>query len=193
MTPLRQRFIEDLELRNLRENTKRAYVRAVAQFALFFGMSPELLGREQIREYLLYLIRDKKVSESTYRQVLSAIRFLYRTTLGTDWVIAGIPHTKSDKKLPVVMSMDEVDRVFTAIVSLKHRAILMTAYAAGLRVSDVVALRVSDIDSGRMMLRIDGGKGRRDRYVPLAKHLLVILREYWNVARPDNYLFPGRK
>ena len=193
MTPLRQRFIEDLELRNLRENTKRAYVRAVTEFAQFFGKSPELLGREHIREYLLYLMREKKASESTYRQVLSAIRFLYRTTLGKDWVVAGIPHTKSDKKLPVVMSMDEVERVFNAITSLKHRAILMTAYAGGLRVSDVVSLMVSDIDSGRMMIRIDGGKGRRDRYVPLAKHLLVILREYWKAARPKTYLFPGRK
>jgi site-specific recombinase XerD len=193
MTPLRKRFIEDLELRNLRDNTKRAYVRAVAQFALFFGKSPELLGREEIREYLLYLVREKKASESSYRQVLSALRFLYRTTLGKDWVVEGIPHTKSDKKLPVVMSMDEVERVFNAITSLKHRAILMTAYSAGLRVSDVVSLRVSDIDSSRMMIRIDGGKGRRDRYVPLSKHLLVILREYWKAARPKTYLFPGRK
>jgi len=193
MTPLRQRFIEDLELRDLRENTKRAYIRAVAQFAQFFGKSPELLGCEHIREYLLYLIREKKASESAYRQVLSAIRFLYRTTLGKNWVVEGIPHTKSDKKLPVVMSMDEVERVFNAITSLKHRAILMTAYAGGLRVSDVVSLRVSDIDSGRMMIRIDGGKGRRDRYVPLAKYLLVILREYWKAARPKAYLFPGSK
>ena len=127
MTSLRERFIEDLELRNLRENTKRAYVCAVTQFAEFFGKSPERLGREQIREYLLHLIREKKASESTYRQVLSAIRFLYRTTLGKDWVVTGIPHIKSDKKLPVVMSMDEVERVFNAVTSLKHRAILMTA------------------------------------------------------------------
>ena len=193
MTPLRRRFIEDLELRNLSPSTTRAYVRAVAQFAQFFGKSPELLGPEQIREYLLYLIREKKVSESTYRQVLAAIRFLYRTTLDKDWVVAGIPHTKSHKKLPIVLSMDEVERVFNAMVSLKHRAILMTAYAAGLRVSEVVSLRVSDIDSGRMMMRIDQGKGRKDRYVPLANHLLVILREYWKAARPKEYLFPGKK
>jgi site-specific recombinase XerD len=192
MTQLRKRFIEDMELVDLSENTQQAYVRAVAQFALFFGMSPEQLGREEIRTYLLYLMRQKRVSKSTYRQVLSAIRFLYRTTLGKDWVIEGIRYTRSEKKLPVVLSMDEVDRFFDALHSLKHRAILMTAYAAGLRVSEVIALRVTDVDSQRMVIRVDQGKGRKDRYVPLANRLLVVLREYWKAARPENFLFPGR-
>jgi site-specific recombinase XerD len=192
MTPLRKRFIEDMELIGLSDNTQLAYIRAVAQFALFFGKSPEQLGREEIRTYLLYLLRKKRVSKSTYRQVLSALRLLYRTTLGKDWLIEGIRHPRSEQKLPVVMSMDEVDRFFDALESLKHRAILMTAYGAGLRVSEVVALRVTDIDSERMMIRVFQGKGRKDRYVMLGREVLAVLREYWKAARPKDFLFPGR-
>ncbi len=193
MTPLRQRMIEDMELKKMPENTQRAYIRNVAALAQFFGKSPDLLNREQIREYLLYLVREKKYAGSTYRQILSSIRFFYRKTLGKDWVVPGIQQTRVEKKLPVVMSMDEVNRFFEALKSVKYRAILMTAYAGGLRVSEVVKLRVGDIDSDRMMIRIDQGKGRKDRYVPLAKRLLVVLREYWKAARPEGYLFPGRK
>jgi integrase/recombinase XerD len=192
MTPLRRRFIEDLELRNLRENTIKTYVLAVRQFAEYFGKSPELLGPEQIRSYLLYLIHEKKASRATYRIALAAIRSLYRSTLKKSWVVDGIEQARTEKKLPVVLSMDEVERFFEALVSLKHRATLMTAYSAGLRVSEVVSLRVTDIDSARMVIRVDQGKGRKDRYVPLAKHLLLVLREYWKAARPGDYLFPGR-
>jgi site-specific recombinase XerD len=165
----------------------------VAQFADFFGKSPVLLGPEHIRTYLLYLLRKKRVSRSTYRQALAAIRFLYRRTLGKNWFVDGIDNVRSEKKLPIVMSMDEMERFFDALASVKYRAILMTAYSAGLRVSEVVSLRVSDIDSGRMVIRIDQGKGRKDRYVMLSKRLLVVLRAYWKAARPKTYLFPGRK
>ncbi len=192
MTPLRRRFIEDLELRNLSENTIKSYVWAVTQFAKFFGKSPELLGPEEIRSYLLHLVHEKKASRSTYRIALSAIRSLYRTTLKKSWVVEGIEQARTEKKLPIVLSMDEVQRFFDALVSLKHRALLMTAYAAGLRVSEVVSLRVNDIDSERMVIRVDQGKGRKDRYVPLSEHLLVVLRKYWRAARPKEYLFPGR-
>ena len=192
MTALRRRFIEDLELRNLRENTIKTYVLSVRQFAKFFGKSPELLGPEQIRSYLLHLVREKKASRSTYRIALAALRSLYRTTLKKSWVVDGIEQARTEKKLPVVLSMDEVERFFEALVSLKHRATLMTAYSAGLRVSEVVSLRVTDIDSERMVIRVDQGKGRKDRYVPLSNHLLVVLREYWKAARPDDFLFPGR-
>jgi len=191
-TELRRRMIEDMELKRLSSNTQRAYVRGVAQFAEFFGKSPKLLGREEIRTYLLHLVRQEKVSGSTYRQVLSAIRFVYRTTLGETEIVEGIERCKTEKKLPVVLSMDEVERFFAALESLKYRAIFMTAYAGGLRVSEVVSLRTADIDSERMVIRIDQGKGRRDRYVMLSKRLLVVLREYWKAACPKNYLFPGR-
>ena len=193
MTPLRQRMIDDMDLEQKPANTQRAYIRNVAALAKFFGKSPDQLDVEQIREYLLYLVREKKCSGSTYRQVLASIRYLFRKTLGRDWVVPGIKQTRVEKKLPVVMSMEEVNRFFEALKSLKYRAILMTAYACGVRVSEVVSLRVSDIDSDRMMVRVEQGKGRKDRYVPLAKRLLVVLREYWKAARPDGYLFPGRK
>ena len=192
MTPLRRRFIEDLELRNLSENTIKSYVWSVTRFAKFFGKSPELLGPEEIRSYLLHLVHKKKAARSTYRIALSAIRSLYRTTLKKSWIVDGIEQARTEKKLPIVLSMDEVERFFEALVSLKHRATLMTAYSAGLRVSEVVSLRVTDIDSERMVIRVDQGKGRKERYVPLSKHLLVVLREYWKAARPDDYLFPGR-
>lgn len=193
MTPLRQRMTEDMDMRKMPHNTKRAYIGNVAAFAQFFGKSPEQLGPEQIRTYLLHLVREKKVSGSTYRQTLSSIRFLYRKTLGKGWIVEGIDRVRTEKKLPVVMSMNEVERFFDALKSLKHRAILMTEYAAGLRVFEVVSLRVPDIDSERMVIRVVQGKGRKDRYVPLSKRLLVVLREYWKAARPKDYLFPGRK
>lgn len=191
MTPLRLRMLEDMQLKRLSEETQRCYIRAAAQFALFFGKSPELLGREEIRAYLLHLVRERKVAGSTYRQTLSAIRFLYRTTLGRNDIVEGIQHCKTEKRLPVVLSMDEIERFFAALVSLKYRAILMAAYAAGLRVSEVVSLLVTDIDSHRMMIRVDQGKGRKDRYVMLSVRLLVVLREYWKAARPTHFLFPG--
>ena len=193
MSPLRQRMIEDMKLEQKPKNTRRAYVRNVADLAKFYGKSPDLLNREQIRAYLLYLVQEKKCAPSTYRQVLSSLRYFYRTTLGKDWLVPGIKFTRVEKTLPVVMSMDEVDRFFAALKSLKHRTILMTAYAGGLRVSEVVRLRVGDIDSDRMMIRIEQAKGRKDRYVPLSKRLLVVLREYWKAARPKGYLFPGQK
>ena len=193
MTPLRQRMIDDMELEHKPANTQRAYIRNVADLANFFGKSPDQLNRDQIRTYLLYLVREKKCAASTYRQVLSSIRFFYRKTLGRDWVVPGVQQTRVEKTLPVVMSVGEVNRFFDALQSIKYRAILMTAYACGLRVSEVVKLKVADIDSDRMMIRVDQAKGRKDRYVPLAKRLLVVLREYWKAARPQGYLFPGQQ
>lgn len=192
MTPLRCRMIEDMDLMELEPNTQTAYLCAVTQFAEFFGKSPEQLGREEIRTFLLHLVREKKVSRSTYRQKLAAIRLLYRTTLGKDFIVEGIHHSKSGRKLPVVLSMDEVEDFLSALSSLKYRAIFMTVYSAGLRVSEVVSLRITDIDSKRMVIRIQQSKGGKDRYVMLSKRLLLVLREYWKAARPKDYLFPGR-
>ena len=191
MTPLRERFLGDLQMAKRSESTQSAYVHVVAEYARFFGKSPDRLGREHVRRYLLHLLNDKRVATSTYRQSLSALRWFYRKTLRKNWVIDGIASVRGEKRLPVVMSQEEVVRFFHALISLKHRAILMVAYGAGLRVSEVVALRVTDIDSSRMVIRVDQGKGRSDRYVMLAARLLLVLRKYWKAARPKDFLFPG--
>jgi site-specific recombinase XerD len=192
MTPLRQRMIEDLKLRNLAPRTIEIYVRRVAAFAAHFGKSPKLLGPTEIRSYLVHLVHETPVSWSHYNQTVAALRFLYQVTLGRDAAMPRIACPKQPKKLPVVLSLEEVTRFFAAVPGVKHRAILMTAYAAGLRISEVVALRIDDIDSKRMVLRIRQGKGRKDRYVMLSPRLLALLREYWKVARPTPWLFPGQ-
>jgi integrase/recombinase XerD len=139
----------------------------------------------------LHLVQEKHVSWSYYNQTVAALKFLYEITLQRQGVMQRVRCPKQPKKLPVVLSPDEVTQVFAAIVSLKHRALLMTAYAAGLRVSEVVSLRVDDIDSQRMVIRIRQAKGRKDRYVMLSPRLLTLLREYWRVVRPAEWLFPG--
>jgi site-specific recombinase XerD len=185
-------MIEDLRLRNRSANTQRLYVRQVARFAQFFGRSPELLGPEDVRTYQVYLSQQKCASWSTLNQAVSALRFLYRVTLGREWGLRLIPLPKKPQTLPVVLSQEEVCRFLDNIANLKHRAIVMTAYATGLRVSEVASLRVSDIDSDRMMIRVRLGKGQKDRYVMLSPHLLELLRAYWKLARPKEWLFPGR-
>ena len=191
-TPLRQRMIEDMKLRNLSPHTVQAYVDRVAAFAKHFGKSPQLLGPEEVRAYLVFLVEEKRVSWSYYGQAICALRFLYRVTLGNDWVVKGVVSPKKEMKLPVILSRAEVTQFLAAITSLKHRAILMTAYAAGLRVSEVVALQVADIDSRRMVIRVRQGKGHKDREVMLSPRLLAVLREYWKVVKPKPWLFPGQ-
>ena len=192
MTPLRKRMMAEMELRNLAENTQAAYLHAVERLAQFYGKSPDRLTKEQIRKYLLNLVQEKRVANSTYIVHLCALRFFYRKTLGRSSMVDEIATPKEERKLPEVLSPEEVQRFFDALESLKYRAILMTAYAGGLRVSEVVALRIKDIDSQRMLIRIDQGKGRKDRFIPLAERALEILREYWKAARPKDFLFPGR-
>ena len=191
MTPLRRRMIDDMTLRNLVPKTIESYVQRVSGFAQYFNTSPEHLGPDHVRAYLLHLVNERRLSWSHYNQVRSALRFLYRVTLKQDWVMQDIVCAKKPRTLPVVLSSDELTRFFAAITNLKHRAILMTSYAAGLRLSEVTHLHVSDIDSQRMVIRVRQGKGQKDRYVMLSQNLLVVLREYWRVARPEDYLFPG--
>jgi integrase/recombinase XerD len=191
MTPLRRRMIEDMTLRNFTPDSIATYVRYVAAFARYFNTSPDRLGPEHIRTYQLYLIQEKQLAWSSYCQILSALRFLYEVTLGQDWVVKRLVSPKLPRQLPVVLSLDEVTRFFAAIRNLKHRAILMTAYAAGLRGSEVCRLRVEDIDSQRMVIRLPQAKGHKDRYSVLSPRLLAILRSYWKIARPRPYLFPG--
>jgi len=191
MTPLRRRMIDDMQLRNLAPRTIKAYVSRVGTFARHFGRSPEALGPDDVRAYLLHLVQVKHVSWSVYNQTVAALKFLYEVTLERQGVMQRIRCPKQPKKLPTVLSTGEITRFFAAILGLKHRAILMTAYAAGLRISEVVALRIDDIDSQRMVIRVRQAKGRKDRYVMLSPRLLALLRDYWKVARPTQWLFPG--
>lgn len=193
MTTLRQRMIEDLKLRNRSPRTIQSYIAQVANFARHFGKSPELLGVEEIRQYQVYLVEQRHVSWSTYNQAVCALRFLYRHTLRREETVAHIPFPRQPKKLPVILSQAEVIRFLDAIKKLKFRALLMTTYAAGLRLSEVLQLRVSDIDSQRMVIRVRQGKGQKDRYVMLGPTLLEVLRQYWRAERPGDWLFPSRK
>lgn len=193
MTALRQRMIEDLKIRNRSPRTINTYTACVAHFARHFGKSPELLGPEEIRRYQVYLVHERKVSWSYFNQVVSALRFLYRVTLAREWTISHIPYPRQPRKLPVILSPSEVQRFLATIKQLKYRVILMTAYAAGVRLSEVTHLQVADIDSQRMLIRVRQGKGQKDRYVMLAPTLLPLLRRYWRQERPKLWLFPGHR
>jgi site-specific recombinase XerD len=192
MTPLRKRMIEALELRGVSPKTLQLYVDCVARFARHFGKSPEKLGAEEVRIYLLYLVQERKVAWGTYKQALAALRFLYRWVLQRGEVVQDIRAPRPERRLPVVLSFEEVHRFFAAIPSFKHRTLLMFAYAAGLRISEAASVRVADIDSQRMVIRVVQGKRRKDRYTILSPLLLKMLRHYWWAARPKDYLFPGR-
>ena len=194
MTPLRRRMLEDMQVRQLSSSTQRMYVSAVARFARHFGRSPARLGPEQVRAYQLHLTNERRLARSTLVVYVSALRFLYRTTLNKQWSFNDlIPLPKRSQSLPVVPSREEVARLLDAVKAVKHRAILTTCYAAGLRISEAVRLTVSAIDSERMVLRVANGKGRKDRYVMLSPKLLAVLRDWWQVERPRHWLFPGAR
>lgn len=161
-------------------------------FARHFNKSPEELGPKHIREYQLYLLEKKKCSWSHFNLTVCALRFLYRITLNKDWVVSRIPFPRRERKLPEVLSQSEVVQFLAAIRKLKYRTALTTAYAAGLRLSEIRNLHVSDIDSKRMTIRVRQGKGHKDRYVMLSPKLLVLLRQYWEAQRPTTWLFPGK-
>ena len=192
MTPLRRRMTEDLTLHNICPKTARRYIKWVADFAQHFHTSPEHLGPEHVRSYLLHLIQERKLSWSVHKEARQALKFLYRVTLGREEVVEKVACPKAPMKLPVVLSTDEMARFLDALGNPKHRAVLMTAYAGGLRLSEVARLRVEDIDSARMVIHVRQGKGRKDRDVMLSPRLLAVLREYWKINRPKPYLFPGR-
>ena len=192
MTSLRRRMIEDMQIRNLAVNTQKSYIQQVSLFAQYFHKSPELLGPEHIRAYQVYLTNEKKLSTGSITIAISALRFLYRVTLKKDWSFADlIPAPKVPKKLPIVLSPEEVLQFLDCVRSRKHRAILSTCYAAGLRISEAVALTPPAIDSKRMVLRVEQGKGQKDRYTMLSPKLLEILRAWWRVEKPKDWLFPG--
>ena len=191
MTPLRQRMLEDLQLRNYSPETIEAYLRGVAQFAKHFGTSPDHLGPEHVRQYQLYLVHERHVSWSLVMQTVCGLRFFYNVTLGQPHMLAYIPQPKRPQILPTILSQAEVAALLQAPRRLKTRAILMTLYAAGLRVSELCHLQVTDIDSARMVLSVRQGKGRRDRCVMLSPRLLALLRQYWQRDKPRPWLFPG--
>jgi site-specific recombinase XerD len=191
MTPLRQRMTEDMEIRNLSHNTQLSYLQQVSSLAKYFQRSPETLGPEEIRAYQVHVTTERKLAPASLCIIASALRFLYKVTLKREWVDTEIPLPKKPFKLPVILSREEVAHFLDSIASLKHRTILMTAYAAGLRISEVTHLKITDIDSQRMMLRVAQGKGQKDRFVMLSPHLLEVLRAYWKLTRPKKWLFPG--
>jgi site-specific recombinase XerD len=185
-------MIEDMRVRNLAANTQRTYVQQVRVFAQHFERAPELLGPEEVRAYQVHLVEVQRCSASTLKVATAALRFLYHVTLKREWAVEEIPASRTPHKLPVILSQEEVTQFLAAIRSVKHRTVLMAAYAAGLRISEATRLKVSDIDSQRMMLRVEQGKGHADRYVMLSPRLLEILRSYWRIGRPQYWLFPGR-
>ena len=194
MTSLRQRMLEDMQVRRLSPFTQRAYVGTVARFARYFDRSPERLGPEQIRTYQVYLATERRLATSSLLVAVAALRFLYRVTLRKRWSFDDvIPAPKKPQSLPVVLSPQEVVQFLDAVKAAKHRAILTTCYASGLRISEAVRLTVSAIDSERMVLRITKGKGQKDRYVMLSPKLLAVLRAWWRVERPRHWLFPGER
>jgi len=192
MTSLRQRMLEDMRVRNFSPLTQSTYVLQVSLFARYFRKPPDQLGPEEIRSYQVYLTDERKLAPASILIAVSALRFLYKVTLHQDWSVEDIiPAPKKPQKLPIVLSPEEVLHFLGSVASPKHRAILTTCYAAGLRISEAVRLKPTEIDSQRMVIRVEQGKGQRDRYVMLSPKLLEILRAWWRLAKPQGWLFPG--
>ena len=193
MTPLRRRLIDDLLLRNRSPRTIETYVRHVAQFAQHFGCSPEALNEEHVRQYQLHLLHERKASFSSFNQAVSALRFLYGTTLGRQEYLERLPYGRRPRTLPLVLSQEEVLELLRCTRHTGHRMVLMTMYATGLRVSEAITLSVSDIDSQRMTILVARGKGAKQRLVPLSEKLLIELRKWWRTHRHGRWLFPGQQ
>ena len=191
MSPLRRRMIEDMTVRNLSPATQRSYIHAVKKFSRYFNRSPNRLTVEDARTFQVHLV-SKGISWPALNQTVCALRFFYGVTLGSAEIPERIAYAREPRKLPVVLSGDEVVRFLEAVPSLKIRTALTTAYAAGLRASETVGLKVKNIDSARGVILIEHGKGGKQRHVMLSRQLLSILRVYWRLARPAQWLFPGR-
>ena len=193
MGQLHDQMEQDLILKQLAPSTRRNYLLYCRKFAAHYGRSPEELGEAEIREYLLHLIQVEQVSYATYRQIVAAVKFLYTVTLGRPGLVERIPFPRHRRKsFPEVLRQDQILQLFSAIKRLKYRVLLMTCYAAGLRISEACQLQVEDIDSTRMVLRVRYAKGGKQRYTVLSERLLQLLREYWKHDRPVEWLFPGQ-
>jgi site-specific recombinase XerD len=184
---------DDMVARGLTDRTRESYLWAVAGLAQFYRRRPDQIADEEVKTYLVHLLRERRLSSSTCNVVASGLRFFYRVTLKRDHTTFDIPLSRKPGKLPVILSREEVERVIARATPLKHRTMLLTIYAAGLRLNEVLHLRVTDVDSGRMTIRVEQGKGRKDRYTVLAPRLLDELRRYWALERPQNWLFPSAR
>ena len=193
MSTLREQMMADLQLKGLTPKTQKIYLREVRNYAKHFNKSPEDLGEKELRAYLLYLLNERKLAKGTYRFYYQGLKFLYTHTLKREDVVDKIRCPRGEKKLPVVLDLSEVKTLLSVIENLKHRAILMITYTAGLRISETARLKVSDIDSKRMMVRVQQGKGGKDRYTILSQTALECLRQYWRQYRPKEWLFEGQK
>lgn len=191
MGKLREQMKMDLKLKGYSPKTQAAYLGYMKKFVRYFGRSPAKMGEEEIREYLYHLVTERDLGDSSINSAYSALKFFYKTTLCRDWNVAKIPRRKPEKKLPVVLDGSEIKQLFAVTTNLKHRALLMTTYSAGLRVSETAHLKVCDVDSKRMQLRVAQGKGKKDRYALLSPVTLNLLRDYWRQYRPFSWLFPG--
>ena len=191
ISPLRQRMIEDMTIRKFVPKTQHDYLQRVKNFAAYLGRSPDTANFEDLRRYQLHLAASG-AGVPTLNQTLSTLRFFFKVTLGRPDIVERTAFVHEPRKLPVVLSPEQVARLLDAASSLKYKTALSVAYGAGLRASEVVALKVSDIDSQRMVIRVEQGKGRKDRYVMLSPHLLDLMRAWWKLARPQGWLFPGQ-
>jgi integrase/recombinase XerD len=192
MTELRRRMDDDMLARGFADRTRETYLWAVTGLARFYHRSPDHISDEEIQAYLVHLIRDRQRSWSTCNIVVHGLRFFYHTTLKRDRTTFSIPSMRQPGKLPAILSRAEVERILAHAAHLKHRTMLTTTYAAGLRLNEVIHLRVTDIDSARMTIRVEQGKGGKDRYTVLSAHLLAALRAYWKAEHPAAWLFPAR-
>ena len=190
ISPLRQRMVDDMTMRRMSPKTQQGYIRAVKRFADFFGRSPDKATAEDVRCFHVHLAKTTG-RIPTMNATMTALKFFFGVTLGRRDVVDAIPFAREPRKLPVVLSPEEVARLLTAAVNIKYRAALSLAYATGLRVSEVVSLKVTDIDSNRMVVRVEQGKGSKDRYVMLSPYLLTLLRQWWKELEPELWLFPS--
>ena len=192
MGKLRDQMLADLQLRGATTRTQEIYLREVSNLAKYFNRSPEELGEDELKEYMLYMMKERHLSDGTYRFYVAALKFLYRTTLKREWMVEKIKCPKRRRKLPIVLDLSEVESLFSVTKNLKHKAMLMITYSSGLRVSETARLKMTDIDSKRMTVRVRQGKGG-DRYSILSQTALEQLRQYWKKYRPTEWLFDGQK
>jgi site-specific recombinase XerD len=191
ISPLRRRMIEDMTVRKFAARTQEGYIRAVIGFSTFLGASPATASAEDLRRYRLHLV-ESGVGVPTLNHSLTALRFFFLVTLRKPAIVLDMPFVREPRRLPVVLSPQEVVRLLDAAPGLKYKAALSIAYGAGLRASEIISLKIADIDSDRMVIRVEQGKGSKDRYVILSEHLLKLLRVWWKAARPQGWLFPGQ-
>ena len=191
MGALKDKMKKDMELKNLGERTIKTYLICATNFVRHYGKSPEQMNSQAIKDFLYYLLKEKNSSQSSLNQHYSALKFLYETTLGRDWGALKIPRSRREKKLPVVLSLKEVGEILKNVDTLKKKAALTTIYSGGLRLGESITLKVSDIDSQRMTIRVSQAKGNKDRYTLLGKKTLEVLKDYWNKYRPKDLLFPS--